>query len=212
MLDEDNLPTDEDQFEAQPEPPVLEPAAAPAGAATISPVDLPRVTTVEQLLAAVAAGARDIHVEAHLDLSEARIDELGFTMSLLPTTRFIRGLCPSSVPIPPAVRDFGEELLNRPDQQCMLSGTHAHGIFRMTQDNHYLWIDNVNLHSALRGQREFGLQHRLLDVDGDGSKVWVTRCALHGAEMYSEAVMLWSETAAVHFDVARATDGDLAVL
>eukprot|EP00892_Ulva_mutabilis_P007872 jgi/Ulvmu1/5457/UM227_0002.1 len=210
VLDEDNLPTDEDQFEAQPEPPVQDPAAAPAGAATISPVNLTRVTTVEQLLAAVADGARDIHIEAHLDLSEAPIDDLGFTMSLLPTTRSIRGLCPSSVPIPPAVRDFGEALLDRPDQQCILSGTH--GIFRMTQDNHYLWIDNVNLHSAPRGQREFGLQHRLLDVDGDGSKVWVTRCALHGAEMYSEAVMLWSETAAVHFDECRLVNFEVPLM
>lgn len=101
------------------------------------------------------------------------------------------------MPIPAAVFDFGAALLPR-ENQCVLSS--MHGLFRLTKDQHYLWIDNLYLHSAPRGTREFGQEHRLLDIDGDESRIWITQTTLQGDAQYSEAVMLWSETAAVHFE------------
>jgi len=101
--------------------------------------------------------------------------------------------------VPPDIRRFGSPLLEL-DSECILSADH--GIFRLTQDNHYLWLDRLYLHSAPRGGREYGLEHRMLDIDGDGSKVWVSNSKLQGHTNYGEAVMLWSETSAVHFEGA----------
>lgn len=113
----------------------------------------------------------------------------------------VQGSCPQpATPDPPAgITNFGEPL-KPAASRCILSADH--GIFRMTQDNHYLWIDRLYLRSAPHGPQEFGLEHRLLDIDGDGSKVWVSNCTFQGARDYSEGIMLWSETAAAHFEGA----------
>lgn len=112
----------------------------------------------------------------------------------------MQGSCRSTDPVPVGIRDFGEQLLEMDNGECILSA--EHGIFRLMQDNHYLWLDRLYLRSAPRGSMEYGREHRLLDVDGDGSKVWVSVCTLQGKENYGEAVMLWSQTGAVHFEGA----------
>lgn len=56
----------------------------------LAPAQVTRVSTAMQLLSAVAAGARDIRIVAHIDLFEAPTDDLGFIMALQPTTRSIR--------------------------------------------------------------------------------------------------------------------------
>ena len=80
----------EPPFEAAP-PPTEANTSTPAG---VAPGSITRVTNVTHLVEAVASGARDISIEAHLDLSDVPIDDLGFSLALLSSTRSIRVCSP----------------------------------------------------------------------------------------------------------------------
>jgi hypothetical protein len=64
----------------------------PTGGMAVAPADVARVASAQELLAAVKEGRRDIVLTEHLDLSTQEVDDLGFVLPLMPSTRSIQVL------------------------------------------------------------------------------------------------------------------------